>query len=770
MRPNYNLNSAKYIFCSMILLSPNGWASGGGPPLVSIPSAAESYINTTEFAKSVDPFIGTAGDGNTYPGAVLPWGMVSVSPQNTYTDPLGYLLGEPPAPAGYYFASPERAGSSKINGFGQTHLSGVGCPELGAPVIAAVSGNMNVHDYSSHYTNEVAFPGVYSVQLNDFNIKAELTATTRVGVHRFTFPADRKSYVGVDVAKNLSWASHVGYIEHVSAFEMVGWSKTGNFCNQGNNQKVYFSVRTNIKPQEFGTWGWWMEKNRLNHSGDVGGYWRFASGQRVEIYVGVSYVSVANAQANLNQEMESKDFDDISLAAIDQWESTLGRIAVSNVEPDTELDKSNEHRKTFYTALYHSLLNPSVISDVNGDFPLYKTNGTGNDNSYIRYSIFGLWDSYRSLHSLLSLAYPQVQQDMLRTLEAMTLEAGHAPQWELLGSEVNMMVGDPALIVFAEGYRKGFQYNDIHALYDILLKDTLDDSTDNHRRPGNALYHKFGYVPQKTTGVWGSVSTTLEYSFADWALAQLADALGDIQMRDQLLQQADGWQKLYDPATRMLRPRGADGKWMEPFDTTMMKGERLEGDLVGYSGGPGYVEGNAWHYAFMVPHALPQLINLHGGAQNFKQRLASLFDQGHFTLWNEPDIASPYLFSLADDLPRTQQEIINARDEFFSNAVAGIPGNDDTGALSSWYVFSAMGFYPVNPVNGEYRLGIPSFKRVTIKLDKQFYAGDEFTIKATGELLSPLPDVTLNNIPIDQGYITHEQITAGGVLEFNGGI
>ncbi|MCK5881499.1 MAG: GH92 family glycosyl hydrolase [Sinobacterium sp.] len=742
---------------------PNPDGYGRSNANTSVPGQLVSSASVN-YANNVDPFIGTADEGNTYPGAVLPWGMASPSPQNQYTKDLDLLFGQPSAAGGYYYGDPV------IEGFGQTHISGAGCPALGAPIVVPVTGKkmyvLEPDGFKSDYSDEVAFPGYYSVNLDRFGVKAELTATKRVGVHRFTFPDNgKKAWVGIDVIRSLSWTSHIerkgpAYVRVTSDTEMEGGVLVGNFCKSGNTRKLFWAAKTTTQPQENGTYGWWTEPDKHYNEGDVGGYWRFSPGQSVEVFVGLSYTSVENARNNLDVEIANRSFDEISVAAVNTWEETLGRIAVT--------DDNVEKKKTFYTALYHSLLNPAVIADVNGDHPGDSLSGSDGNTTYVRYDAFGLWDTYRGVHPLLSLVYPEVQQDMVITLENMALMNGKSPKWVLSARENNIMVGDPALIVLADAYKKGFRLAEPENLFNILYAGAV--AGDNAHRPRNNEYINEGYVPHKPSAlfgsdkVWGAVSSTLENSLADWSLAQMADGMGKTAERDVLLSNAAGWTKLYDDSTKMLRPRLNDGSWLTPFDMTTMKGERpMEGDLVGFSGGPGYVEGNAWQYSTMVPHAVDTLAALHGGTDQLKQHLDNFFEGGQFTLWNEPDIGAPYLYSMLDgSIAETQTRIIEERGAF-NNSTHGIPGNDDTGALSAWYVFTAMGFYPANPVSGEYALGMPLFDKVTISLKD----GKQFTVNAQSDSQAPLPAVSLNGNSHTDGTISYQQVIDGGEMNFS---
>ena len=709
-------------------------------------------ISNTSFArvhstlgKYVNPFIGTDGEGHTFPGAVRPWGMVSVNPHTNYTTPIDLMRGGPVAPSGYHF------GEEKIKGFGQTHLSGVGCPDLGAPVVRVKNGIRDFGLTGSKYSKEQAWPGYYSVKLNDFETLVEVTATKRVGVHRFTFKKNTPSHIILSASHNLGWIDDDGFVKFISDHELIGWSETGKFCSQNNSRKVYFAAKINKQPSEYGTFeGEGGEStDELTRSGKAGAFWTFEDKDSVELYIGISYTSIENAKANLEFELSNKNFEVVKSEAEKEWEQILGRINVKG--------GSKKERTLFYTSLYRTLIHPNVVSDVSGDYPLFGMLGIGNNKFNERYGVFSMWDTYRNVHGLLSLIYPEKQQAMLLTLEDMAHEANFIPQWELLGNEVNMMVGDPALPIIAEGVIKGFKFKNLEELYSILYRGATEGS-DIGRRPGNLKYQTLGYIPHKTKGVWGAVSTTLEYAYHDWSLAKIAGHLGKEEDKNILLTHANGWKKLFDQETFTLRPIKQDGEWLAPFDPKATKGEhKLK------AGGPGYVEGSAYQYSYMVPHGIKELIALHGGEEEFKKHLEAVFNNGDFTLWNEPDMAYPYLFTyLENGLPITQRLVKEILKKHFDNTPKGLPGNEDVGTLSAWYIFSSLGLYPADPVSGEFRLGIPLFNEIEISI------GDS----ANPPLLKIKKNafqknqISFEGISIKDGGIKHSDLIKGGELNF----
>ncbi len=686
----------------------------------------------------VDPFIGTAGEGNTFPGAVAPWGMVSVSPHNVLSTPMSYLEDEPIAPSGYLFGRP------RIMGFGLTHLSGTGCPDLGAPVVMPTAGAIETAaaGYASEYQDEVASPGYFAVALNRHGIEVEATATQRAGLLRFHFPEHLgMGNVIIDVGENLSWADAGGQVQVLSDTEVEGYAETGLFCFQSNQQRVYFSGRFNRSALETGTWSGDALSTDSRAAGRAGAWFRFQNQGRaesatdadpaghgaLELQVGISYVSADNARANLEAEVGDNSFEDIRGVTEAEWESQLSRIRIRGGE--------EAQRQIFYTALYHCLLHPNVFSDVNGEYPLRGRDTVDVAEGYTRHTVFSMWDTYRTLHPLLSLVYPDRQADMARSIAALTLENGRAPKWELAGYEANPMVGDPALPVIVDSYLKGFDDFAVDDVYQVLRAGAMDASGDDPHRPGAESYQRLGYIPmEEAEQVWGPVSTTLEYAYADWALAGLAEALGRHDDARVLNARATGYRTLFHARTGLLRPKNADGTWYEPFDPNAIEGSRP----YRRSGGPGYVEGTAWHYAFFAPHDIEELATLHGGGEAFVQRLWEVFDRGHFTLWNEPDMAYPYLFTqFSGNAWRAQEQVREAMHAHFHSGPQGLPGNDDAGTLSAWYVFSALGLYPAHPASGVYRLGLPLFEEARVKLHPEFYSGQDLVISALPAAAGP---------------------------------
>ncbi|HEX4462285.1 MAG TPA: GH92 family glycosyl hydrolase [Polyangia bacterium] len=705
-------SSARY--CAVALLPSllvGCHAPAKAPPAVTATWAGDSV------ARFVDPFIGTGGAGNTFPGALVPWGMVAPSPHTRQALITDVGADGSNAAAGYL------AGDPQIHGFGMTHLSGVGCPDLGAPVVAVETGAVatDFDSYGSAYTNERAWPGYYAVDLAN-GIRAELTAGTHAGILRF-WDDQGTLTVLVDVARPLSWNGGVGHVELADDGEVSGWVQTGLFCAKPNHQKVYFAGRFNRAAQKSGTWVDDLPTAARTADGSAGAWFQFPAHASVELQMAVSYVDADGARANLHAELDGTSFDPLRLAAQAAWEAQLGRIRVDGAQNDSATD---DDKTIFYSALYHALIHPSIASDVDGRYQMFGGGGIGTDTAHARYHVFSLWDSYRTVHPLLTLFYPERQTEMLRSLANMTIEAGVPPMWELAGSEVQMMVGDPADIVLADGIVKNVAPPDDGALmrqaWPLVQAAALDTTSKSPHRPGNAAYRSLGYVDiDEQASVWGPVSTTLEYAVADFALERWSVA-GAETIDPTLATQFNAWSTLVDPTTQLFRPRHADGSWLDPFDPDAIDGAHPQVN----SGGPGFVEGTAWQYAFYAPHAVAAQATATGGADAYVARLQSLFDTNRFVMWNEPDMGFPYLFTqLAGAAWHTADAVAAARKTYFTSARDGIPGNDDCGTLSAWYVFSALGFYPDVPAGNDYAIGTPLFDSATLTV-----GGNTFVIQA----------------------------------------
>ncbi len=703
--------------------------------------------------RHVDPFIGTSNGGNTFPGAILPWGMVSVSPHNA-----------PGAPSGYIF------GRQEFTGFGHVHLSGTGCPDLGSVILNAARWPFAASPGGSTCSlrNEKASPGYFRGELVEPGLVAEATASIRCGLTRFTALADADLAVTINAGESLALRGG-GSVVILSDSEAEGWNISGGLCGEENRERVYFFARFDRHSLSSGTWKGVRlsgEKRAAAPDTSLGVWFRFTlrEGDALSCMVGISYVSCANARQNLDVEMPACDFKKTKATADSAWESALSRIQVKGGERG-DLTR-------FYTALYHMLIHPGILSDVNGEYPLMGRAGTGRHPGRERYSVFSLWDTYRTLHPFLTLVYPERQSAIVSTMIDMYRESGWLPKWEIAGNETYLMSGDPAPIVIADSYLKGIHDFDIRTAFEAMKKPSAatTDTSAPPIRAGYNEYLRYGYIPyeQDTTRpwwVWGPTSTTLEYCLADWSIARLARALGDDRAASAFHRRSMYYRNLVDTASRFIRPKRRDGSWLSPFDPVLTEGSGSWGG----SGGPGYVEGNAWQYTWFVPHDVAGLAKLLGGADAFLAKLDRCFLEKRFTINNEPDIAYPYLFgAFKGHEKRTRDVVRGIMENEFKPGPGGLPGNDDAGAISGWFVFSALGFYPSCPASNDYALGIPLFDTVTVNLNRTYYAGSALVIERVpgiGDSVRIHP-VRFNGKSLPRYALSHSDLVQGGTLLF----
>ena len=715
----------------------------------------------------VNPFIGTSNFGATHPGAQYPHALTSVAPFNVAFEHEELNKFEKDAAWNSRVYIHE---NKFLTGFTHVNLSGMGCPELGVVNIMPTMGNLELdaQKYGSTYSNEHAKPGYYQATLDKYAIKAEATSTLRTGLSRYTFEQGEANII-LNLGLGLTNETG-GSVKIVSDHEIEGTRTVGTFCyNSQDVRPVYFVARFSKSAKAMGTFkkmpkftgveGEWMQYNdsikpypNYQHimSGDnIGAYMRFDTKQQeqIKVKVGISYVSIENARQNLDTEQPNFAFDSTRQKAVDAWNTLLSRIEV----------KGSDNNKTLlYTGLYHSLIHPSIIQDVNGEYPIMSHQHTaqvGNTHGKNRYSVYSLWDTSRNLHPLLSLIYPEIQSQMVDSALAMYQESGWLPKWELLSMETQTMVGDPATAMIADTYLRGVQTFDVELAY-RAMKKSADTINNNPLRPENKDYLTLGYVPVDDEELYdGSVSTSLEYYVADFALGQLAKLLGRNQEAQKYLTQAQGYKKLFDKSTGMLRPKMRNGEWLTPYDPELGRN---------FEPAPGYIEGNAWNYRFYVPFDIPGLITLNGGDSAFVDSLNATFDTNNFDMGNEPDITYPYLFNYVKGQEhKTVRHVQRLITTHFTDQPAGLPGNDDAGTMSAWLVFSMLGIYPVSPGDMNYATTSTAFDQVTIHLAPAYYLGKTLTITPLREHQE---QPSLNGNPLTKGFVTHQQLTQGGEL------
>lgn len=694
-------------------------------------------------ADYVNPFIGTSNFGTCNPGAICPNGLMSVVPFNVMGSDENKFDKD-----ARWWSTPYEYYNSFFTGYAHVNLSGVGCPELGSLLLMPTAGALNVDykEYGSKYSHEEAHPGYYTNTLTKYNIKTEVTATQRTGMSRFTFPKG-ESHILLNLGEGLTNESGA-QVRKVSDTEYEGMKLLGTFCYVPDAVfPIYFVMRVNKVPASSGLWKkqrpmtaeaeWDSTAGKYKlYKGytkplagdDIGVYMNFNTedGEQIEVQMGVSFVSIDNARENLEAEQKGKSFDAIVADARRSWNDDLSRITVEG--------GTDDQKTIFYTAMYHMLIHPNVLNDVNGQYPAMESPAIKTTKGQ-RYTVFSLWDTYRNVHQMMTMVYPERQIEMIHTMLDMYKEGGWLPKWELFGRETFTMEGDPAIPVIVDTWLRGMRDFDIELAYEAMKKGATTPGAQNKLRPDIDEYIETGYCALREP-FDNSVSHALEYYIADFALSQIAaqlaaqaDAKGNSAKAKEY--RADAalfkhrslqYKHYYCPEFGTLRPILPDGKFYSPFNP--MQGWNFEPS-------PGFHEGNSWNYTFYVPHDVKGLAKLMGGDKKFVNRLQMVFDKGYYDPANEPDIAYPHLFSyFKGEEWRTQQQTQKLLATVYKNAPDGIPGNDDTGTMSAWAVFNMIGFYPDCPGKAEYTLTTPIFDKVTIKLDAKRWGKDKLVIEA----------------------------------------
>lgn len=704
-------------------------------------SQDEKNIDYTQY---VNPFIGAADNGHTFPGACRPFGMIQTSPVT--------------GAVGWRYCSEYVYEDSIIWGFTQTHLNGTGCMDLGDVLVMPVTGKRQRqwNEYRSGFSKETekATPGYYSVTLDEPDVTAELTATTHTALHRYTFHKADSASLLIDLQHGPAWRDEQ-YHSQVSFCE-TNWENdstlTGHVINKvWVNQVYYFAMKFNrpvIASSELPMAA--TEKGkRIIATFDM------KPEDQLLMKVALSTTGVEGAKANLTAELNGWDFEEVRQAAKNEWNSYLSRI---------DVEGTTDEKTNFYTSFYHALIQPNEISDIDGKYRNAKdeiVQATGDKF----YSTFSTWDTYRAAHPFYTLMVPERVDGFVNSLVDQCETIGYLPIWGLWGGETFTMIANHSVPIIAEAYAKGFRGFDAERAFNAI-KQT---QTVSHPLKSNwENYTKYGYFPTDLTEA-ESVSSTLESVYDDYAAADMAKRMGKEEEAAYFAKRADYYKNLFDPSTKFMRPKKADGTWKSPFNPSQVgHSESIGGD---------YTEGNAWQYTWHVQHDVPGLIALFGGEEAFLQKLDSVFTVklettqadvtgliGQYAHGNEPSHHVAYLYTLAGRPERTQELIRQIFDTQYLPKPNGLCGNDDCGQMSAWYMFSAMGFYPVNPVSGEYVFGAPQFPKFTLHLAD----GKTFTILAEGlsEEHKYIDSITLNGKPYTKNYITHEDILKGGTLVY----
>ena len=709
---------------------------------------SQSSESKTDYTELVNPFIGTDFTGNTYPGAQAPFGMVQLSPDNG--------LGGWDRISGYFYPD------STIAGFSHTHLSGTGAGDLydilfmpvTLPYNETAEGGLGIHSKFSH-NDEEASAGYYRVKLQDYNINVELTATPRCGVQRYTFPK-AESMVVLNLKKAMNWDFTMdSQIEIVDSCNIRGYRFSEGWAR---GQKVYFATRFSrpFKSVEFDEAEIKLKGEKVGTSKIARFMFDTEEGDQVTIVTALSGVSVEGAVKNLNAEAPHNDFDQYLAAAKADWNKHLQRVAVKGGNADDQVN--------FYTALYHSMIAPTIYSDVDGQYygpdkQVHQADG------WVNYSTFSLWDTFRAAHPLFTYTQPERVGDMVQSFISFYEQNGRLPVWNFWGSETDMMIGYHSVPVIVDAYLKGIGNFDAEKALEACIATS---NIDEYRGIGS--YKKNGYIPYNVTDQYNSenwsLSRTLEYAFDDFCIAEMAQKMGKTDIANEYYKRSQNYRNVFNPATGFMQPIDDKGVFQPDFNPDEYTAH--------------ICESNAWHYFWSVQHDIKGLVSLTGGQDKFAAKLDSMFTYipagneelpifstgmiGQYAHGNEPSHHVIYLYNKVRQPWKAQKYAAQVMHDLYYNAPAGLCGNEDCGQMSAWYVFSAMGFYPVNPVSGEYEIGTPLFPEMRLSLGN----GKTFTVLAPNVSRENIyiQSVKVNGQPYDKSYITHQQIMDGSTVEF----
>lgn len=737
--------------------------------LLSLMLAASLSALAGDHTKYVDPFVGSIGTGHTFPGACVPFGMIQASPVT--------------GAVGWNYCSEYVGTDTTIWGFTQNHLNGTGCMDLGDILVIPVSGDtksklLDQVGYPSapeqktpqtlngafspfKKDSESAKPGYYSVYLDKPQVKAEVSALPHVALYRFTYDQVKDAGIFIDLNHGPAW-NEKQHHEQVNACEVQmdnEYTISGHVRNTVWVEQDYWFVIKFNKPmaaQHFLKMAKGEKGKRIIADFDI------KQGEQVEMQVAMSSYSLDGARKNLREETSDiaahnpSTFDAAVQIADKQWENYLSRIEVTGTE---------DQKKNFYTGFYHALIQPNNIADVDGHYRDSKGNPAKCEYGNEYFSTFSTWDTYRAEHPFLTLMVPEKIDPIVRSMVSFAESEGHLPIWGLWGKDNYCMVANHAISVVAEAYHKGFRGFDAERAF-AAIKRT---ETVSHPLKSNwEVYTKYGYFPTDLTEA-ESVSSTLETCYDDYAAADMAKLMGKEEDYAYFADRAQWYKHLFDPETKFMRPKNSDGTWKTPFDPA--------GLAHAESSGGDYTEGNAWQYTWHVQHDPEALIELMGGTKPFIERLNTFFTTklestlsdvtgliGQYAHGNEPSHHVAYFYALAGQPRRTAELVREIFDTQYLPKADGLCGNDDCGQMSAWYMLSAMGFYPVDPVSGKYVFGAPQMEKFVLDM-----GGDTtFTIEAKGlsEQNKYVKKILLNGKPYKKNYIDHADIVAGGTLTY----
>jgi predicted alpha-1,2-mannosidase len=696
----------------------------------------------------VNPFIGTGSHGHVFLGANVPFGAVQLGPVNLSQ--------------GWDWCSGYNYSDSAIIGFSHTHLSGTGIGDLGDIQLMPATGEVKLNKGTLNrmasgnlslfsHTDEKATPGYYSVLLKRYNIKAELTATTRTGFHRYTFPASQQSHIVIDLVQGIGWDRPVdAYIKKLNDSTIVGYRFSKGWAV---DQRIYFAMVFSKPCKSLTLYADNHPQASSVAMGDtIKAVAAFSTTQNeiIEVKCAVSPVSTDNALLNMNTEIPHWDFDKVKAAAADAWNRELSKVAVET--------NDNTRKQIFYTALYHTMIAPSVFNDVNGDY--YGTDKQVHRGAtFTNLTTFSLWDTYRCANALMTVVQPEKMGDIVNSMLAIYQQQGRLPIWHLMGNETYTMPGNSAIQVIADAYVKAVKGFDRSLAYDAVKNTAMLDDR------GLKFVKRYGFIPADS--MVESAAMGLEYAIGDGCIALMSKQSGNTEDFNYFSRRGGYYKNYFDSSTQFIRGRISATQWRTPFSPFVSR--HMKDD---------FSEGNAWQYTWLAPHDVHGLIQLLGGEQKFIKKLDSLFvvqgDMGkeasgditgligQYAHGNEPGHHIPYLYPYAGQPWKTADKVRYILDSLYTAQPDGLCGNEDVGQMSAWYVFSALGFYPVHPAGGEYVFGSPVFDKTTINVG----GGKSFTvvIKNNSKENKYIQRATLNGSNYIKSSLLHNDIMNGGEL------
>lgn len=712
-----------------------------------------NMANAENYIRYVDPYIGSGGHGHVFVGASVPFGAIQVGPQNIHK--------------GWDWCSGYHYSDSVIIGFAHTHLSGTGCTDLGDVQVMPFRGKVRTergeqndisNSYASYYKhdNEIVRPNYYSL-LMDNGIKAELSATERVAIHRYHYPElNEEKHILINLKEGNGYDDYASGLKKVDDYTIEGYRFVKGWSPE---HRVYFVMKTDKPIKELLIFkdNEYVNNRALDGKGVKGVLVLDNHLSDISLKVAISSVSCRNAALNLDGEMPHWDFERVCKAGQQKWNKELGRIKLT--------DKDEIKLRIFYTAMYHTLIAPTMYCDINGEYRGHDHKIHKVENG-VNYSTFSLWDTYRALHPLFTITQTERIGDFINSMLAIFDQQKKLPVWPLFGGETDQTPGYNALNVIADAYLKNLKGFDAQRAFRACI-----ESATYPKQKGIPYVLEREYIPYENLGE--ATSIAMEYAIGDWGVAAMAKKMGDKETYNQFLKRSKYYKHYYDPDIRFIRPKGEDGTWATPYNP-----------MISVHGGSGYFsEGTGWQYSFYAPQCPSDLIKLYGGDKPFTLKLDSLFTIqgdmgehasaditgliGQYAHGNEPSHHMVYLYSYAGEQWKTAGLVRNILKNFYTDQVDGIIGNEDCGQMSAWYLLSAIGFYQVNPSWGVYAFGSPLFDKVSIELldNKKFVIE---TINNSDENIY-IQSIELNGKSYSKTFIQHEDLMKGGTLKFTMG-